>query len=88
MSAYRPTFKAKSLDLGSGWVIALFPWRRKFTLGVSQTHHSKNTGGTNVHLNEDCCQLETTTNIYFNPLTPMNDQDRISHHNIYTISTR
>ena len=52
------------------------------------SHHSKNTGGTNVHLNEDCCQLETTTNIYFNPSTPMNDQDRISHHNIYTISTR
>ena len=47
------------------------------------SHHSKNTGGINVHLNEDCCQLEL-----INPSTPMNDQDRISHHNIYTISTR
>ena len=80
MSAYRPTFKAKSLDLGSGE--ENLPWE------CLTSHHSKNTGGTNVHLNEDCCQLETTTNIYFNPLTPMNDQDRISHHNIYTISTR
>ena len=58
-----------------------FAPKAKWSVDLKSSHTSKFVLNWRLH-NEAC------TNLLFNPLTPMSDQDRISPYNINTISTR